>query len=381
MFFVVPLLGSTQGAFTGTVESAGGNDMGGHYLAGFARWKQLLRTRGTVVGPDSETGKGDGAAASPLVAHVDKDPLCPCDRASCAGGIARRAGIQQVVKLAATFLVWFSWFVLLRWTPFVTFAEGFWTTWWSALLGALCVLTLLFNFGPKAISTMSTCSALLGLPRRLGMRAANIAFTSFFERFGLALEGAVPEADLPSLLAGRELYVDLHHQTAAALPWGIGVPIVGGPLAFLSLAGFALWATANVAAGSCIPLAYIVFLLWAACFFLVDLSLTAVHNRSIDDLAGSYRDARQRIRLMLASAALRRPPPPAEIVDALRAHDAVLESFLGLERYRAGLFGFPVSFALLRTLVVTAATVVVGLWGILRGLGVFVTVETYCPNR
>ncbi len=54
-------------------------------------------------------------------------------------------------------------------------------------------------------------------------------------------------------------------------------------------------------------------------------------------------------------------------------------SFADTSMYKARLFGVVVSMGFVRTLVVTTFTICLGLWTILRGTGVFVTMESVCP--
>ncbi|KAI9021316.1 hypothetical protein DFJ74DRAFT_707271 [Hyaloraphidium curvatum] len=323
---IFPFIHSNRAGHAGKGESGDGPDMGNHYLAGLARWSQLVRgvdaaaDRNVEVGTHLET-------ASKLVSHEENDPFCPCDRSSCAGGIARRGGVQQLVKILFLLVTQFGSVLCLVVTPFFTFAAQFWTTWWSAVLGVLLLFMTCYLLLPIDIGIPSSPSATLDLRRRLGKRAADVAFASFFERYSIALEGGASEVELLELIGSRELYVDVHHHLTRALSWGFGVQLVGPINASLYLVVFVFYAAITGAAGSCIPFGPIARLLWPLGWFAVDLSMVSLGNLAVDDLTGL-------------------PPAPAEVVTALRAHDRLLSSFLGIERYR--------------TAVVTVITLTVG---------------------
>ncbi|KAI9003975.1 hypothetical protein DFJ74DRAFT_713487 [Hyaloraphidium curvatum] len=380
---IYPFIPSNRLAHEGRAESGDGLDMGTHYLAGFARWSQLVRAGHAAAGAQQAEAGTVSGAVSRLISHREKDPFCACDRSSCAGGIGRTGGVQQLVKILVVLATHFGAYLCPVVTPLFTFGAPFWTTWWSALMGVVFVFMVLWFAVPGVVGVPSSPSAILDLHRRLGKRAVDTAFGSFFERYSVALEGGVSEAELQELIGNRELYVDLHNQLAPALSWGVGVQLVGPVNMFLALVFFTLCATITSAVGSCITFGPLALLLRTGGCFAVDLSMLSLANLAVDDLAGVYHEAQQRIREMLADAARPRagPPPPAEVVNALRAHDALLSSFLGIERHRYRLFGFPVSFSLIRTVVVTVVTLTVGLWGILRGFGIFVTIQSYCPHR
>ncbi|KAI9004516.1 hypothetical protein DFJ74DRAFT_774440 [Hyaloraphidium curvatum] len=334
IYLIYPFVPSNRLAMNGDWESGDGGDLGAHFLAGLVRWTELASATDAEEGDNRELGS-----------------------------VSEEAGTQQFVKLTLLIASMAVMFFCIPWTLlFGIFAGQFWETWWC---------------GGQVFLVRS----ILELPRRLGMRAANVAFASFFERYFLALDGGLSEAEIGELIGGRELYEDLHENAAAALPWGIGVLHAGGTNTLLCLAAFSVFALITASVGSCITLGALAPILWMLCWFAVDLSLLSLGNVAIEDLAGTYHDARQRIQGMLAAAARRADPAPQRVVDALRAHEALLGSFAGIERHRYRIFGFPVSFALLRTAVVTVVTLAVGLWSVLRGLGIFLTVQSYCPIR
>ncbi len=57
-----------------------------------------------------------------------------------------------------------------------------------------------------------------------------------------------------------------------------------------------------------------------------------------------------------------------------------MSSFAEVERFKARFWGFAVGFGFVRTLGATLFTLGIGVYTIFRSLGIFVTVETYCPG-
>jgi len=63
----------------------------------------------------------------------------------------------------------------------------------------------------------------------------------------------------------------------------------------------------------------------------------------------------------------------------MASHKDLLLSFADTSAYKARLFGRQVSMSFVRTLVVTVFTVCLGLFTILRGSNIFLTMESVCP--
>jgi hypothetical protein len=90
-------------------------------------------------------------------------------------------------------------------------------------------------------------------------------------------------------------------------------------------------------------------------------------------------DAQREIREMLVDARRLGSKRP-ELVPELEEHDRVLGSYLESDRFRARFLGFVVDYGVGRTLVVTIFTISVGLWSVLRGLGVTLSPGAICPS-
>jgi hypothetical protein len=98
----------------------------------------------------------------------------------------------------------------------------------------------------------------------------------------------------------------------------------------------------------------------------------------VDSISSLYLEARDELLAQLAEAG---PEIDPAIERHLRLQADLLGSLADGERYKARFLGFPISFGVLRTLLVTAFTLGIGLWSILRNFGVFVTAESFCPSR
>ncbi|KAI9006859.1 hypothetical protein DFJ74DRAFT_689615 [Hyaloraphidium curvatum] len=226
----------------------------------------------------------------------------------------------------------------------------------------------------------STNVPLLEVTQRVRFRAAKLALAAMLSGFGAALE-----ADDPALLPrpsgpGRpEPFEELHHLLTAA--WARGIRQFSATThLYLSVGAYAAFAAANAGAGSCVPSFYLVYVGYVAMTSLFDLVATAAENRNVAELRDLYLDAVRELRTLRDRASL---PPAAsrQLLGAADARAALLATFADLDRYRARLLGFVVDYGVIRTLAATALTLVVGLWSILRGLGVFVAMGTICPSR
>ncbi|KAI9021361.1 kinase-like domain-containing protein [Hyaloraphidium curvatum] len=129
----------------------------------------------------------------------------------------------------------------------------------------------------------------------------------------------------------------------------------------------------NVGVGSCIPAWLLFCLSIVLVYMLINAINLASRNNLISVVASAYHDARRDLR----TACLKLGPTP--LAAALEQHDRVIGSFLEVSRYSAKILGFTVTYGGVRTMVVTMVTLSVALWSVFRSLGVFFTMESFCP--
>ncbi|KAI9024821.1 hypothetical protein DFJ74DRAFT_767362 [Hyaloraphidium curvatum] len=325
---------------------------------------------------------------SPLVAHRDEDgPLCTCPRKGCSGASAKAAGRAKLV-LMPLYTAAFSFLttVMPNWTLLVTWAPRIWGHGWSAVLMALALacdvyynflanLFLLYDFlGPQNWNAE--------VLRRLHRRALVLALDALQAKAESAVESA-NQGKPPELDHGKqEDYVWLHERfaegwnAAAHTNWftNLALPlIVYGSLA----------AAVNMIVGSCVPGPALSTALMSLLLFAVVLNNAAASNRRIFDARGLYLSARQRLRFLAAECTPATPSDPRwQTGGWLRAHcDALSGCLAQAEAGGARLLGFQVGQGTVRTSVVTIVTLAVGMWSVLRGLGITATMEFACPRR
>ncbi|KAI9022083.1 hypothetical protein DFJ74DRAFT_706977 [Hyaloraphidium curvatum] len=214
----------------------------------------------------------------------------------------------------------------------------------------------------------TTNASLLRLSLRIQRRAMFVALRDFIDSFDRAIFGGEASTELPD----ARLYPKLHYRLADT--WEKRVPFLVSGRLFLGLVSitFALPTVVNLAVGSCIPAYSVVLLVLLLVVTITDLTHVALSNEQIEKITELYRQAQTGIRDKLVRAR-RLPPDPARapLLEALREHDRLLESFREVAGFRGRFLGFVVDFGVLRTFLVTVFTLLVGLWSILRGSIVF----------
>jgi hypothetical protein len=124
--------------------------------------------------------------------------------------------------------------------------------------------------------------------------------------------------------------------------------------------------------GACIcawQITALFFISWVAfgCLFP-----TACGNARVSPVRTVFSSGQIRLQTLVVEQ-------PMSQVEAQRIRDhAELLLCLASEAPLAKWMGFEVSWSLLRTIGVTVLTVVAAMWGIVRGLGVRLTVESFC---
>ncbi|KAI9029458.1 hypothetical protein DFJ74DRAFT_703269 [Hyaloraphidium curvatum] len=348
-------------------------------LAPLARWLQLVARGREEQAPGSKP-------RSQLVLHKEGDELCPCPEASCAGRTPRNTAWHGLVVVASNAAFVWCYSVLIPITTFRTFGSQFFGYWWSYLLLTLLAV-LLFSYLFMATSLIShPNTGVADVEKRLQHRAAALAVRSLLERYrALLLSGDSGPSAANAGKNDQYLYVRLHYRLCGL--WrsrnSLNLKIVRSSYTYTVPVAVLVGMVVTMAAGSCIcawQLATIVFVLNWELESLVGL---AALNEELATVASVYRGAQREIRVLVSDALAARPggPGSAEAVDELVQHDRVLSSFLEMDDYRALFFGFPISYGLLRTFLVSAVTLGIGIWTVLRTLGVYVALESFCPGR
>ncbi|KAI9010756.1 hypothetical protein DFJ74DRAFT_772342 [Hyaloraphidium curvatum] len=320
--------------------------------------------------------QGSSLGLCTLLEHVADDPRCPCPRPSCAGGLPGRAAALRVLEIVFKAAILLFYLLNIVWTPVITFASSFWTSIYGPILfAALALLLIPYLFIPT-FGRFNGNIALFQLSQRLERRAVTLALADMLVRHRRALSSPSfthPDPDAGKPASVREAYIDLH--AALTGVWSTRIDHYNFSRAVLiTTVNATLGLLLAAAIAGCIPLSHLSSLLYLALLALTDLLNLAASNDGIAGVLEAYHDARREIR----EAVVLHPCAPRSAVRAIEEHDRVLGAYLEADRYRARMFGFVVSYGAARGLLVAVATVAVGLWGILRGLGVGVSMGAIC---
>ncbi|KAI9000361.1 hypothetical protein DFJ74DRAFT_747300 [Hyaloraphidium curvatum] len=324
-------------------------DFSHHGAAGLARWLQVA-----------------SAPAGSLLEHEPNDSLCPCSAPSCAGNLPGLAGVARFAESFFKFTIFLLYTALAvaAVAIFPPFSSRIWATVWAATILAL-FCTAAFAFGvPVSFVRFSTNLPLLQLSRRRYRDAVDSGKWSGAEK---------PE---------RASYMLLHRLLSCSWRNSIRTFSTSSPM-LLPVSTAIACGLVNMAAGSCLPALYPAYLAYIFVATLIfDLIHVAASNAQITGIRSLYLDAAQEL------AALRREltscassPPDSALLAAIEADSAVLAGYIDTDRYRARFLGFVVTFGTVRTLIVTALTLVLGLWSVFRNLGIVLTGELACPPR
>jgi len=176
-------------------------------------------------------------------------------------------------------------------------------------------------------------------------------------------------------------YVKLHLPLTSAWQRRILQYNVSPAVVLSASSVIAVLALINLFAFSCIPAAYICCIGNAFSINFVDLSNVVAANDQIEAIRSLYLEAAEELHELRREVLCGDHITSPELFAAIEAEAEVLGSYLDVDRYRIRFWGFVVSYGMVRTLLVTLVTLIVGLWSILRGLGCFVTLETICPFK
>lgn len=104
-------------------------------------------------------------------------------------------------------------------------------------------------------------------------------------------------------------------------------------------------------------------------------------NEQIVTVTSLYADCERSLRSMIFQAHSLPPTPDRQaVINRLASCASLLQTLEKADRLRAKFLGVPVSWGVLKTFLVTMLTLAIGLWSILRGVGVGFTLQTVCPG-
>ncbi|KAI9003006.1 hypothetical protein DFJ74DRAFT_713916 [Hyaloraphidium curvatum] len=357
-FFVLIASAARAGLVTrASARLAGGpdEDASSHPFAVVARYLQVVRSKG-----ESEAR---------LLAHDADDDLCPCFLKSCAAGLPRAAGYWRWAEYLVRTSVLIASLFLIVYTCLVTMAPVTWHVWWG-IVPNLSVVVYLALCCPYFVAVRFVANPpIRNLQFRLRHRAAAIALRALLQRFrtkdGAEKEDGSSGVPDPTDSADEPLVV-LHALFTAIWAARSGQGMTSAPYVVFYLAAAAVCSIINIAAGSCVPAYVPAILVQMLVTFTVDVVSLATSNAEIEGIAALYSAAETELR----GLSLRRD-------DAARAAD-VLATFARVRDTRARLAGIAVDFGVVRTVLLTSFTVLVGLWTLLRSAGVVVSLDIAC---
>ncbi|KAI9002899.1 hypothetical protein DFJ74DRAFT_441362 [Hyaloraphidium curvatum] len=208
------------------------------------------------------------------------------------------------------------------------------------------------------------------LERRLQCRAVGLAMSDLLGRFRAAADNEDPPPRLRSWL-----YVRLYYRFAAMCRTRSQQDsvVVSRLYGFILVPVMVFSMITYVAVGRCIAVWQLALFAHAAYYFTLNAVNLAARNALLDSIALVYRDAQRELRALSLWVGA------GPLADELALHDRAVSTFLDIAHYRSRFFGFVVSFSTIRTMWVTALTVAVALWSIMRALNVGLTMESFCP--
>ncbi|KAI9026374.1 hypothetical protein DFJ74DRAFT_664109 [Hyaloraphidium curvatum] len=289
--------------------------------------------------------------------------------------------------------------VLQLWTLAVTFGGRSWTTPWTAFVMCLAVAAWV----PTAAAVTFSVGALVDMPPgirasgKLQCRAMKLVLVDLLARYraallperGEPLDGEAEENkddkpapsmgcdaahDLDGATEGEDYYVTLHSYLRGI--WR-GKLMFSLQRAILTSYGTAICISLvlNAAAGSCIPLWILVFLLSTLIGVFADLLRLADHNAQPELVSSLLRDAALEARSILLRA------PPGPLPDRLARHATVLSSLADPQAHHRGTFlGIVVGYGVVRAVFATTATLLLAAWTVARAFGLVVVLDALCPG-
>ncbi|KAI9001783.1 hypothetical protein DFJ74DRAFT_697204 [Hyaloraphidium curvatum] len=328
-----------------------------HPLAPLVRWAEAQR-------------------AGHMSEHDPVDELCPCPLPGCAGGLGSRAALLRWLELAFKSVFVTSAMFVWIFTPMVTQGYEFWRTPWSATLGALSLAAIPIYSFPVTAVRFNGNIAVFELSERISHRMMRLALSDVLSSLRHRSLSAMEHGELPVPVdkpgpgnpADADLYVELHRALSAT--WRSRVSQTNFSTALVVSALTALVGSCIVmVSGGCLPAIYPAFLAYLAlALVLVDLLNLAASNGQVSSVRALYHTARRELRELP-------DPPDPELRRAAARHDARLPGYLDDPGVRGKFLGLTVDYGVVRTVVVTTITLIVGIWSMLEGLGVRLTMD------
>ncbi|KAI9030489.1 hypothetical protein DFJ74DRAFT_656808 [Hyaloraphidium curvatum] len=370
-------------------------DVAAPYL-GLAYWGRLAsRTlpNADEFAPDTRALEAAGPDdVSRIMFHEPGDEKCPCSR--CCAAIPARYTLFRSLDLVMRASLVFLLQITSVWTPIVTLSSALVASWWGTLLLVIYVIVTAGQL-PEIVPSVTPSASLNGLVGRVRVRAIKVSLRDLVGELRRTLRGdedataedhaGTRDHGLPDNAGKdrgdvdmRSTYMVLHADLLANWRHGHRGGLFTGAITITLILPALVAAALYVASGLCIPAWTLVMSAYGLLMLLIELRGVATWNSQIDSVAVEYASAAREIREMLASPALL---PGIEARKASE-HAAVLEGYVSSEGRdaHARFMGFVVDFGSIRVLVVTVATVTFGLWGVLRSLGVGVTMNSACPG-
>ena len=255
------------------------------------------------------------------------------------------------------------------WSPAVTFGQEFWSTAWCAVCGALVILSFfVYRLYVELNHLLGVKAVELGLSLRLHRRAVAIALGSFMEGAEYAARtGIVPPCN--------DLHVTLHSvlvrifRNRMDTHYGIFRRMFAAFTSASVVINFVLYT-----AMGCMP-AWVLGVLALLCIGMATTLVNfSVSNHGLEVISALYLEARDELLALLTQPGIQKDP----YVSYLRSQAELLLSLAENDRYKGRFMGFAIGFGVLRTLAASLFTLGIGVWSIMRGAGIYATLESYC---
>ncbi|KAI9002486.1 hypothetical protein DFJ74DRAFT_775145 [Hyaloraphidium curvatum] len=326
-------------------------------LAQLVRWSQLV-----------EEGQSD-TAISKFLQHDPADECCPCAARSCAGAVPARFAAGKLLTDGTLCCIWMAQAMPgFLWTPLVTLRSAVAQSPWAIFF---VVGSLLSIVAMSLVASASFVRPMVGLSLRLNHRATQLALE---DTVSMLRAAALGDGDLcvHKVPGERQPYVVMDILISSS--WKQRYDVSKLQRAYMmSFFTYLAGAVVNAIAGSCVPVAYIIVLAAILGVLFSHLLTAAASNSEMSAISALHSQAASELEELLSWDI------PAEVRGRIAGHASVLRGFAaaaGVEK--AKLAGVPVDYGVARTTFATAVTVCLGLWTLLRGVGVGISMDVAC---